>query len=281
MHSDSFHAMGTTVTVTAEHAPSFTSVRDLFDHVEQVCSRFLDDSELAEVNRSQDEAVTLSPLLTDVFDEASNIRALTHGLIDPAIGGLMKAWGYDRTFEDVVDLDQAPILPVDDSEWWLEGCTLHRTPGLEFDLGGIAKGWTADLAVQLDLAPIVNAGGDLRSVREATVVDIDDPSGGIAASLHVGVGALATSSVAKRSWTVAGRRVHHIIDPRTGTPATTPILSASVIADRAVLAEAGAKTVLLLGSEGLAWADQQEWIRAALCVWNDGSIYATAGVTVA
>jgi len=273
--------MGTTVTVTLADDTPVTRVRNLFDHVEQICSRFLDHSELSRVNRSAETVIDVSPMLADVLTAASRARHLTAGLVDPAVGHLVAAWGYDRTFSEVVDLDESPVLPPSEMEWYIEGLRLYRSPGIQLDLGGIAKGWTADLAVELGLATIVNAGGDLRSSYQDTVVDIDDPTGGIAASVQIGGRALATSSVAKRAWNVANRRAHHIIDPRTGAPGATPILSTSVIADQAALAEAGAKAVLLLGEEGLSWADQQDWIHGTVVIWQDGSVYATAGTPVA
>jgi thiamine biosynthesis lipoprotein len=281
MHSESFRAMGTTVTVTLEDAIPPIKVRNLFEHVEQVCSRFLDHSELNRVNRSSQTTMDVSPLLADVLAVANTARRLTGGLVDPAVGQLVAAWGYDRTFSEVRDLDEPPLVPPTDTEWRVEGSRLYRPQGVHLDLGGIAKGWTADLAVELGLATIVNAGGDLRSVHPDTIVDIDDPSGGVAASVRVGNGALATSSIAKRAWMVGDRRAHHIIDPRTGAPGATPIVSASVLADQAALAEAGAKAILLLGEEGLSWADEQNWIRGAIVVWQDGSVYATTGTRVA
>ena len=73
----------------------------------------------------------------------------------------------------------------------------------------------------------------------------------------------------------------HLIDPRTMAPIETPILSASVLVSSALEAEAGAKTVLLRGEGGLAWAAETAWVDAAVVVWHDGSVYATPGIEVA
>jgi thiamine biosynthesis lipoprotein ApbE len=61
-------------------------------------------------------------------------------------------------------------------------------------------------------------------------------------------------------------------------PVETPIVSATVVAETATEAEAGAKAVLILGVEGLAWAATQPWISGALAFWEDGSVYATPGL---
>lgn len=78
-------------------------------------------------------------------------------------------------------------------------------------------------------------------------VEIEDPREPqkTAAVLHVGEGAVVTSSVSKRTWSQAGHVRHHIIDPRSGEPAETEWLSATVIAPRADLAEAYAKAFLI------------------------------------
>ena len=110
-----------------------------------------------------------------------------------------------------------------------------------------------------------------------TTVSIEDPWGETAAQVRLGDGGLATSSTTRRRWRVGHEEAHHIIDPRRSRPATTPIFSATVSASTAVEAEAGAKAVLLQGERGLVWAEQQDWIDAALVVWHDGNVYATSG----
>ena len=75
---------------------------------------------------------------------------------------------------------------------------------------------------------------------------------------------------------VAEQRVHHLVDPRSMRPADTPVLSASAVAATATAAEAAAKAILLMGVDGLAWADGQSWIRNAIAVWHDGNVYGTS-----
>ena len=79
-------------------------------------------------------------------------------------------------------------------------------------------------------------------------------------------------------WKTAGREVSHLIDPTTMRPVDSPVLSATVIAATGVEAEAGAKCVLLRGSDGLVWADECPWVEAAIVVWHDGSVYGTRGL---
>lgn len=275
----SFRAMGTEVEVWGD-SDQESALRDLFEEVEAVCSRFRPDSELSLINADASVAHSLSPLLTEVVEAADKARSDTEGLVDIGVGAAVVGWGYDRTFGEVADLDRGPgvrSLP----DWRLEGRTLLTSADTRIDLGGIAKGWTCDRAVDLGLCQVASAGGDMRSIHPETTASVRDPWGDLVARVRVGRGALATTSVGKRRWRVAGREVSHLMDPRSMTPVETPVVSATVVAATAVEAEAGAKAVLLLGEEGLAWADEQTWISAALAVWHDGSVFATIGLEVA
>jgi thiamine biosynthesis lipoprotein len=210
------------------------------------------------------------------------VRSLTGGLVDAGVGRAVRAWGYDRTFAEVGDRDAAPAsLPEGPARWEIDGEVLRRPPGTLLDLGGVAKGWACDRAVEAGLAAVVSAGGDVRSADERTRVEVLGIAGEVAARLHLGAGALATSSTLRRRWQAGGRAAHHLIDPRTMAPAVSPVVSATAVAGTAVEAEAGAKAILLLGEDGLAWADRQPWLHGALVVWHDGSVFATTQTEVA
>jgi thiamine biosynthesis lipoprotein len=189
------------------------------------------------------------------------------------MGAAVRAWGYRSTFSEVTDLSEEPVHGSG-ARWHLDGNIVYLEKGAILDLGGIAKGWTSDRVVEEGHAYVASAGGDVRSCEPSLVVEILDSTGAAAAEVQIGVGALATSSRAKRRWVVANSEAHHIIDPRTMRPASTPIVSASVVAATAAEAEAGAKAVLILGADGLKWAEAQTWIRYAVVVWHDGTVYA-------
>jgi thiamine biosynthesis lipoprotein len=222
----------------------------------------------------------LSPMLTEVMQAADRARELTGGLVDVGVGAGVVTWGYDRSFEQVRDVEDTPP-PGERPSWTLQGHALIRGPGTLIDLGGVAKGWACDQAVERGMASVVSAGGDIRSIDPRTVVSVMDPFGELATRVSVGVGALATSSTTRRRWKAGGTEVSHIIDPRTMAPVSSPVMSATVVAASAVDAEAGAKAALLMGEDALVWADGADWIAGALVVWHDGSVYATPGLEVA
>lgn len=159
--------------------------------------------------------------------------------------------------------------------------TLPR--GVRLDLGGIAKGWAADKAVRRLAAhgpALVDAGGDIAvsgppSAQGRWPIAVADP---FAPDAHLAVlwldrGGIATSGRDFRRWQKDGEWRHHIIDARTGEPAATDVLSATVIAGTARTAEAAAKVALILGARaGLAWIEAHPPL-AGLLVGENGEVH--------
>lgn len=280
MNRFTFRAMGTEVEAWLGEGAGESGVRDCFETVEQACSRFRPESELSRINASSRRDIGVSPMMEDVLRAAERARGISGGLVDAGVGEAVIGWGYDRTFEDVVGLEAEPAA-MSRPRWTISAGTLQRSPGTLIDLGGIAKGWTCDLAVDLGLARVVSAGGDIRSADPGTTASVLDPWGRVAARVQVGQGALATSSVSRRRWRVGDSEASHLMDPRTMRPVDGTVLSASVVTKTAADAETGAKTVLLLGADGLAWAEGCGWIESAMVVWHDGSVFATKGLRLA
>lgn len=271
---DTFPAMGTTFeshTATAEEA---VAVRHHIARFEARFSRFLATSELTKINESAGSWKAVSEPMGRVLEAAADIRDRTDGLVDVGVGAAVVSWGYTVPFQDLPPgIQHASHTSA--TGWELGDGAVRLDIGARLDLGGIAKGWACDEIVASGLAPMVSAGGDLRSSDHNLVVEVVDHVDMPVADIHVGRGALATSSRMKRTWMTDSGVANHLIDPRTKRPVTSPITQATVVAETAVEAEAGAKAVLLHGVDGLAWADRQPWIRQALVVWHDGSVFAT------
>jgi thiamine biosynthesis lipoprotein len=153
---------------------------------------------------------------------------------------------------------------------------------VRLDLGGVAKGWAAGEALRRLAAAgpaLVDAGGDIvvsgpMADGSAWPIAIDDPRApeGELGVLLLDHGAVATSGRDYRRWRQGGQERHHIIDPRTGQPAQTDVLTATAVAPDGITAEAAAKAALILGSAGgCAWIDAHPAL-AALLVLDDGRI---------
>ncbi len=291
-----FQAMGCHMLgiIDAEHVTEagLESLPAQFEIWEQVLSRFRSDSELCELNRNPGAAVPVSQTLWDVFKAASQAEVETHALVNPLIADALAQAGYDRSFDrlqltgafaDVLTLPpRVPALADVVSDGTAR--TLQLPAGARLDFGGVAKGWAAQQAVlsMSEYGPsLFSAGGDiavsgLRAGGEPWMIGVDDPfrPGEFAEYLYLERGGVATSGKDYRRWMRGGMQQHHIIDPRTGLPADTDVLTATVIAPDAILAEAFAKAILISGSQaGLAWLDNDERLAGMLILENGQRLY--------
>jgi thiamine biosynthesis lipoprotein len=250
-------------------------------------TRFEIGSELSALNASQGQVFAASPQMFEVVELAVKYSTLTNGLFNPTIIGALEAAGYDRTFDDLKsrsDLPKPAASQISDViaiklEHAQQTITLPMK--VRIDLGGIAKGWTVQQAAQqlAQYGPcLVDAGGDMRTIGlvpgtthwSIDVVDPFDHERDVM-TLRLRDQSVATSGIDRRTWQRRdGVWQHHLIDPRTGLPAQTDVLSATVIAPTTVEAEIAAKVVAICGSEeGLAWLEEQPDY-AAVIVREDG-----------
>ncbi len=151
-----------------------------------------------------------------------------------------------------------------------DGRTLRMPAGMELDLGGIGKEYAVDRAAALVAAAsgtpfLVNFGGDLfasgaRVGGRAWAVGVDDPehSGeALVMKLEFERGGLATSGDARRFVRVAGRRLGHVLDPRTGWPVEGAPRAVTVLADTCLEAGTMSTLALLRGHGARAWLEEQ------------------------
>ena len=276
---------------TPQVARRLEQVPDWFEVWEQRLSRFRPDSELSWVNQNAGQDVQVSAVMQDVLRAAKRAARESDGLVTPTVLVALEEAGYDRSFEKMKH-ESAP-LEIEGSN----GCSntpssngffqlkvharkVHLASGTKLDVGGIAKGWAADRAVQRlgKLGPaLVDAGGDI--AVSAPLADGDGWPIGVTDPfdeekqidlLRLDHGGVATSGRDYRRWQRNRTLQHHIIDPRTNLPAQTDILTATVVAPSAQTAEMAAKVVLISGSvEGIAWLDQRPEL-AGLVVLEDG-----------
>jgi FAD:protein FMN transferase len=246
-----FRSMGTEV-LLPDGAP-VDDVRALFDARDRRFSRFQDSSELNRVNASPRGLALVSEEFASMLSLALDAARATGGLVTPAAGGALIAAGYDRDFR-CLPLDGVAVEPVrvpSLRSFTLRGVALLRTEAVILDLNGVVKGRTVDDALDLLGDGWVSAGGDIAT----TVPLVVGLPGGDTITLEKG--GLATSSVAKRAWRRGGLRQHHLIDPATGLPSTSPWRDVTVAAQSCYVADVAAKAALLLGNEGPSWLDRR------------------------
>jgi thiamine biosynthesis lipoprotein len=291
-----FKAMGCHM-MAALNNPSIKALQKLqqvpawFEDWEQTFSRFRENGELSRLNRSPGYPFTVSPEFWDVFQIALAGEKRSQGLVSPAILESLVIAGYESSF-DKMPSEQSiaghtgggTLVTIAAIRWDADTRKIVLPPGLRLDFGGIVKGWAADQALRRLKnygAALVDAGGDiaisgLQSDGQPWPIGVSDPFNpqNHFVMLQLGHGGVATSGIDYRRWKQNDRWMHHIIDPRTGNPAETDILSTTIVAPSVIDAEIAAKVVLISGSqEGLAWLEAHQPLAGILVLNNGERLY--------
>lgn len=260
-----FRSMGCEIVVAGGDP---TAVAGVFARWEGAFSRFLGDSELSRVNASPEAGLVVSPLFARALRIALDAAAETDGLVDPTLGAALEAAGYDDDFALLpADGPLGPAAPSRLGELRLDGTILRRPPGLVLDLNGVVKALAVDEAVAaLPGDGFVSAGGDLAARGP---VDVGLPSGG---AVRLVRGGLATSGVSSRVWRRGDAVQHHLVDPRTGRPSSSPWREVSVAGATCLASDVAAKAAFLLGPDGPDWLDWRGL--PGRFVGRDGAVHA-------
>jgi thiamine biosynthesis lipoprotein len=278
-----FYAMGSHMSAWLDLADQHLAqtvlhqVEALFQAAEARLTRFRRTSELAQVNAQAGQWTTVSHVFWCILTRALQLSQATNGLFDLTILNAVEAAGYDRDFTELAQRangrNTKPLRTEQTAPCRLQGCwqaieldpaqqAVRLPPNVRLDFGGIAKGETAQQAVAFlsQWGPcLVDAGGDLVAgdapngwpgwlVAIASPTVADEPERDLA-QLWLKNSALATSGVDYRRWQQGQITRHHLIDPRNGAPATTDLLTVSVLATDAIVAEAWAKAALIVGTQ--------------------------------
>ena len=220
---------------------------DEVDRIDRLMSHYKPESPLSRINREAARSpVSVEPELFDFIAESLEYSRNSAGAFDITVGPLMKAWGFfrgeghlasDRELADARSVVGWQHVILDPG---------HRTihfdrPGVELDLGGIAKGYAVDQVVKVlkagnVAAALVSAGGSTiyglggPPDRTAWTVSIQDPvdSRKVARDVELKDRALSVAGSSEKSFEVDGVRYSHIMDPRTARP-VQGVLSVAVM----------------------------------------------------
>ncbi len=275
-----FNALGTTVRLQLHGAGAQDAerrARRWLDAFDACASRFRADSELCRLNADPRPVVPASPLLRATVGAGLWGAARTEGLIDPVVVDALETQGYAGTWDRRRALDLRDALaaaparraaaPAPAARWASviidgDAGTIARPPGLRLDTGGTGKGLAADALLQVigSRRAVVDLGGDIALQPEAGgdvpfEVQVAHPlTGAISHILELTGGAVATSGIDARVWPGPDGPSHHLLDPSTGRPAWTGLISVTALAPSVLEAEVLAKAALLSGPDGApAW----------------------------
>ena len=294
MYKESRIVMDTFCTITVV-SPSRKEAKEAIEagfteikRLEQLLNFFSADSEVTALNRASGrEPVKVSRDTLDVIKKTVEIANYTDGAFDPTIGPLMRLWGFSNQ-------NPNPSIPLEDkikgalrfvdykkikindmaSQIFLE------EKGMEIDLGGIAKGYAADRAIEAIKAKGIKAAlvaiaGDIKTFGlkpdlQPWKIGIQNPrpkteknediipplakggEGGLSedifASLYIKDKAISTSGDYQRFFIENGKRYHHILNPGTGYPAAG-VISVSIIAPEGYMADGLSTGIFVLGPD--------------------------------
>lgn len=287
------HAMGTHLAYASFTTPAIDAahLRALHDaataeirRIEKLMTTWDPASEVSRVNAAAGkDAVAVGQETFDVIREALHASAMSEGCFDITFETLHGVWKFDQ------DLDPHPPSAADVKarlRWlgWRHVKLDEAAHTVKLDeehvrigLGGIAKGYAVDRAAKVLLDAgvasfYVQAGGDLfthgvkpdGSPWQAGIRDPRGPEGDYFAVMPVSDHAFSTAGDYERSYVVDGKRYHHIIDPRTGYPATAS-RSVTIWAPTALLADEIDDAVFILGPEkGLKLVESLDGVGAVI-----------------
>jgi thiamine biosynthesis lipoprotein len=295
-------AMGTVMTHKAfgGHAEEcLTAVCEEVDRLEKILSRFLPESDISRINRFagiQCENVSLDTY--EVLSQAVEFSRKCQGCFDVTIGPLVTLWNRNKeasTSPDESSIRQ--VLPlVNDRDLVLD--LWQRTAGLKkvgqsVDLGGIGKGFTGDRILEVYQeygisSAYSNLGGNVVTVGAKPdgspwQIGIQHPrqENSVIGSVSVVNQTVVTSGDYQRTFTDSqGKRHHHILDPTTGYPSESGLISVSIVSDKSVAADPLSTILFVAGMEkGL------EFLRSfpqteAILVDSDLQVYVTQGLRI-
>ena len=234
----------------------------------------------------------LSPDTTELMQTALEMCERTDGALDVSIYPVLRAWRFTTgsyqvpTQEEIENL----LTQVDYRKVTLENGTASIAQGMEVDLGSVAKGYTGDQVSQLlreggVTSALLNLGGNVQLVggkpdgSDWRVAVQDPESDGYLGVLSLRDKAAITSGGYERYFVGDDGEVYwHIIDPATGAPARSGLISVTVIGDRGVVCDALSTALFVMGLDKAA----EYWRRygdfEAVFVAEDGSVAITSGL---
>jgi thiamine biosynthesis lipoprotein len=292
-----FTALGTTAELITDPLALGDAIHCLLHELEAIdlaCSRFRPDSEVMRLRAADGRWVEASALFREALHAGVRAAAATDGDVDPTVGASLDALGWDRDFGVVVSRGEPATIALVPAAGWRrieiddERGRVRVPAGVTIDLGATAKALAADRAAASVYAAtgagvLVNLGGDVAVAGPAPeqgwpILVADDhrtpaDAGGDTVAIHSG--GLATSSTTVRRWHTADGVVHHIVDPRSGAPASGIWRTVSVCAASCVDANTASTAAIVRGARAPAWL--QSLRLPARLVRADGHVVLTDG----
>ena len=249
--------------------------KDICEKYEQLLSPTIDSSEISQINQAQGASVSVSKETADLIELGKYYGDLSGGKFDITIASASDLWNFhdnaDHSIPDAGQLAEA-VTHINYKNIEVNGTTVTMSdPYAKIDLGGIAKGYIAD----------INLGGNILTLGGKTDgsnfrIGIQKPfaeDGTVMAVLPVSDKSIVSSGNYERYFKKDGKIYHHIIDPSTGYPIENNLNQVTIISDKSVDGDALSTTCYALGlDEGLKLIRSMDNIEAVF-ITDDNTIY--------
>ena len=236
---------------------------------------------------------SLSGNAAELMEQALELCRRTGGALDISVYPIVRAWGFTTGSYQVPDEETIQsLLPlVDYTQIQYDAATgvVTLPEGMEIDLGSVAKGYAGQLAAQMlrehgVQSALLNLGGNVQTVGAKPdgspwQIGIKDPQGEDAMMvLSVEDQAVVTSGGYERYFEQDGQTYWHIMDPSTGHPADSGLISVTIVGDEGVICDGLSTALFVMGLEKAAdlWAQSGDF--EAVFVTASGEVYITEGL---
>ena len=295
-YSRTIFAMDTVMELDAygPHAQAgVAAANDEINRLEKLLSVTREDSEVWAVNHSGGTPVTVSDDTAALLREAIDVGNRSGGALDVTLYPVLRAWGFTTDSYQIPDEGTLSELlqRVDYTAVSLEGNTLNLPDGMELDFGALAKGYAGEQCARLMKEAGVTSGllvlgGNVQTVGAKPDgspwrVEVQDPGGETGDSLgllELVDQAAVTSGGYQRYFEEDGIRYWHILDPATGAPARSGLVSVTIVGNSGTLCDALSTTLFVLGKDKALdyWRENPGF--EALLVDEDRNIWLTGGL---
>lgn len=291
-----FFSMDTYMEITvygSKGEAAIASCKDEIYRLEALLSATDGSSDIGRINSSG--VTDVSPDTAEIIEYAKQIGEETDGALDITVYPVLKEWGFTTGDYRIPDSEtlNALLQRVDFTQIRIEGSTLPTVTvpsGVQLDSGALAKGYASDKAAELlkkngIVSALINLGGNIMTVGSNPngspwKIGIRDPFSldGNIGVIEVTDKAVVTSGGYERYFTGEdGKIYHHIIDPATGCPAESGLVSATVIGDSGMMCDALSTALFVMGAEKAAEYHREKGGFDMILVTENGEIFITGG----
>lgn len=288
-------AMNTFITLSAygDNADNtLNAIENKIKHLESLWSTTNEKSEIYKLNNSNLNKIQVSPETLEIIEFTLEMAKKTNGALDPTIYPILTEWGFttgNYNIPEQTELEKL-LVNIGYEKVGVDGNTVTLADEIQIDLGGTAKGYTADIIANIVKKEGINSaifdiGGNITTIGTRINgskwrVGLKDPFGnGNFGVIEVADKSVVTSGGYERYFIGEdGKPYWHIINPESGRPAESGLISVTIVGDKGGVCDALSTALFVKGLDGAIdyWNENSDF--EMILVEEDSDIYITNGL---